>query len=270
MRTGLAVLAAALLLAACTTEKPPSAVPAGLHLSRLGFDALPGWQEAKAQAALAAFQRSCAVLTQKPDAAPMGGPGYAGTVGDWRSVCAHAQGGAKGFFAQNFTPYAVAGDGLFTGYYEPEIRDAYRLTAKNVLFSRTQVYRNWMRLFDLPKDIASRIVFIQYEDLLRNPYLHFRTIVEKLNLPCNNLTNPSMFDPVSNRVKMRLEDPASHPQAVHPRYEFCSLVDDETLYDLILSKIDREFDSNHLGYVYPDSVEEYCREAKQNHTQRTE
>ena len=105
-----------------TTEKPPPAVPAGLHLSRLGFDALPGWQEAKAQAALAAFQRGCAVLTQKLDAAPMGGVGYAGTVGDWRSVCAHAQGDAKGFFAQNFTPYAVAGDGLFTGYYEPEIR----------------------------------------------------------------------------------------------------------------------------------------------------
>jgi membrane-bound lytic murein transglycosylase A len=122
MRTGLAVLAAALLLAACTTEKPPPAVPAGLHLSRLGFDALPGWQEAKAQAALAAFQRGCAVLTQKLDAAPMGGAGYAGTVGDWRSVCAHAQGDAKGFFAQNFTPYAVSGDGLFTGYYEPEIR----------------------------------------------------------------------------------------------------------------------------------------------------
>src|ERR1700722_19631492 len=122
MRTGLAVLAVALLLAACTTEKPSPAVPAGLHLSRLGFDALPGWQEAKAQAALAAFQRSCAVLTQKPDAAPMGGAGYAGTVGDWRGVCAHAQGDAKDFFAQNFTPYAVAGDGLFTGYYEPEIR----------------------------------------------------------------------------------------------------------------------------------------------------
>jgi membrane-bound lytic murein transglycosylase A len=122
MKIGLAVLAGALLLAACTAEKPPPAVPAGLHLSRLGFDALPGWQDADAQAALAAFQRGCAVLMQKPDAVPMGGAGYAGTVGDWRGVCAHAGGNAKSFFAQNFTPYAIAGDGLFTGYYEPEIR----------------------------------------------------------------------------------------------------------------------------------------------------
>ncbi|HEX4026086.1 MAG TPA: MltA domain-containing protein [Rhizomicrobium sp.] len=121
MKTRLAVLATAFLLAACTTQKPP-AVPPGLHLSRAGFDQLPGWREAGAGAALAAFQRGCAVVMQKPDAAPMGGAGYAGTVADWRGVCAKAQGDAKSFFAGNFTPYAVTGDALFTGYYEPEIR----------------------------------------------------------------------------------------------------------------------------------------------------
>lgn len=54
----------------------------------------------------------------------MGGAGYAGTVGDWRGVCAGASGDAKGFFTQNFTPYAVAGEALFTGYYEPQIHGA--------------------------------------------------------------------------------------------------------------------------------------------------
>ena len=31
-------------------------------------------------------------------------------------------GTARQFFEQNFTPYALGGEGLFTGYYEPEIR----------------------------------------------------------------------------------------------------------------------------------------------------
>src|SRR6202012_4500463 len=47
----------------------------------------------------------------------------AGTVGDWRGVCADAQGDARNFFERDFTPYAVRADeeGLFTGYYEPQI-----------------------------------------------------------------------------------------------------------------------------------------------------
>jgi membrane-bound lytic murein transglycosylase A len=121
MRTRGAVLAAALLLAACTIRTPP-AVPTGMHFSRTGFDQLPGWQDARTQSALASFQRGCAVMMQKPDAAPMGGAGYAGTVGDWRAVCANAAGDAKNFFTQNFAPYAVSGDAFFTGYYEPLIR----------------------------------------------------------------------------------------------------------------------------------------------------
>jgi membrane-bound lytic murein transglycosylase A len=92
-----------------------------LHLSRTTFDQLAGWQDSDATAALASFQRGCAVLMQRPDGAPMGGAGYAGTVDDWRAVCAGASGDAKAFFAQNFTPYAVSGEALFTGYYEPMI-----------------------------------------------------------------------------------------------------------------------------------------------------
>jgi membrane-bound lytic murein transglycosylase A len=115
-----AVLAAACLLAACTAQRP--AAPSLLHLSRTGFDQLPGWPDGNADAALGSFQRGCAVLMQKPDTALMGGAGYAGTAGDWRTVCATATGDAKTFFTQNFTPYAVTGDAFFTGYYEPLIR----------------------------------------------------------------------------------------------------------------------------------------------------
>jgi membrane-bound lytic murein transglycosylase A len=102
--------------------------PGPLRLSRVSYADLPGWSAAPAS--LASFRRSCAVLAAKPAAAPMSGAGYAGTAGDWRGVCA-APGtatdiGAKSFFEKNFTPFAVragyAGGGLFTGYYEPQIR----------------------------------------------------------------------------------------------------------------------------------------------------
>jgi membrane-bound lytic murein transglycosylase A len=48
--------------------------------------------------------------------------GYAGTVADWRGACAQAQGDARRFFESSFTPYAVGGEALFTGYYEPQIK----------------------------------------------------------------------------------------------------------------------------------------------------
>lgn len=112
------------LLASCATQAPKlPAVSESLRLSRIGFDALPGWRDTRPDAALSSFKRSCAVLAARPDTAPMSGAGYAGTAGDWREVCARAGGDAQNFFEQNFTPFAVGtGDGLFTGYFEPEIR----------------------------------------------------------------------------------------------------------------------------------------------------
>lgn len=116
------VLALAGLLASCATQtpKPPSET---LRLSRVGFDNLPGWRDAQPDTALSSFKRSCAVLAARPDSAPMTGAGHAGTAGNWRDACARAGGDARTFFEQNFTPFAVGGsDGLFTGYFEPEIR----------------------------------------------------------------------------------------------------------------------------------------------------
>jgi membrane-bound lytic murein transglycosylase A len=128
MRARLLAIVLLAALAGCTS--PPPQQPGGLRLSRTGFADLPDWNGIAADAALASFQRSCAVLMARPDAAPMGGAGYAGTVGDWRAVCAEApsyanKGDAKAFFERDFTPFAVGAPqtiGLFTGYYEPEIR----------------------------------------------------------------------------------------------------------------------------------------------------
>jgi membrane-bound lytic murein transglycosylase A len=98
--------------------------PGPLTLSRVAFSDLPQWNASGAS--LASFRRSCAVLMAKPDATPLGGAGYGGAVADWRPACGAATGDARSFFEKNFTPYAVragfAGDGLFTGYYEPQIQ----------------------------------------------------------------------------------------------------------------------------------------------------
>jgi len=102
--------------------KPPAAE--SWSMARASFDALPGWNTVSTDAALQSFRRSCAVLAKRAGDAALSGVGYAGTAADWRAVCAGADGDAKSFFAANFTPYALSapGDGLFTGYYEPEIR----------------------------------------------------------------------------------------------------------------------------------------------------
>jgi len=130
-----------LVLAACSTtpQKPaaPPAVPpaapakppalsSALRLARAGFADLPDWNSARFDAALASFRRGCAQLAKKDRTAAMGGAGYAGTVGDWLPLCESANGNARAFFETNFTPFAILdgdkADGLFTGYYEPEIR----------------------------------------------------------------------------------------------------------------------------------------------------
>src|SRR5471030_516778 len=121
MKARLLAIALLAAMAGCTSQ--PAQQPGGVRLTRTGFADLPDWNGIAADAALASFQRSCAVLMARPDAAPMGGAGYAGTVSDWRGVCADAKGDAKVFFERDFAPFAVGGgDGLFTGYYEPEIR----------------------------------------------------------------------------------------------------------------------------------------------------
>ncbi len=108
-----------LALAGCTT--PPPQQP-GLHLSKVRFVDLPLWSGADQTRAQLSFQRSCAVLMAKPNETALAGAGYAGTVADWHGVCEAVKSGAKDFFEKNFTPYAVGGEALFTGYYEPEIR----------------------------------------------------------------------------------------------------------------------------------------------------
>ncbi|HWI27426.1 MAG TPA: murein transglycosylase A [Stellaceae bacterium] len=129
-RTARERVAALLLLAAlfaCTPRPPP---PDHLTLKEARFADLPEWQQDATAAALPAFARSCAVLAKAPPATRLG---VAGRAEDWRAPCAalprsadDAQ--ARRYFESWFRPWQAgnngAAEGLFTGYYEPELKGA--------------------------------------------------------------------------------------------------------------------------------------------------
>ena len=105
--------------------------PGRLELAQTDFASLQGWTTSDFTQSLAAFRLSCATLLASPADRQMGGSGYAGTVGDWRGVCSSLptspdQARIRKWFETAFTPFVVAAgadrDGLFTGYYEPEIQ----------------------------------------------------------------------------------------------------------------------------------------------------
>ena len=135
----LAALGAVLLVAACATSAPPPSTPSAkapaerLTLTPVGFDALPGWAADRQSAALPALAKSCGALTRKTTATLAGT--LAGTGADWQPVCAALpdvppgdDAAARAFLTRWFQPYAASADGkadgLFTGYYEPELRGA--------------------------------------------------------------------------------------------------------------------------------------------------
>ena len=119
-------------------------VPSGLlRLVPVSYGGLPGWDETDAGPALAAFRRSCVALLKMPRSLPMGGLGYAGTVGDWQGVCSASRNvvvgpdGVRAWFESRFVPFQIRAGAqrgaLLTGYYEPEIaasrvkRDAFAI-----------------------------------------------------------------------------------------------------------------------------------------------
>jgi len=100
------------------------------------FEALPSWSGGAQAGALEALRRSCSVLTRAPADKPLGSPLLAIDRRDWVAPCTEIRvlGGtddetARRFFETHFVPFEVvpeagaeAGDGLFTGYFEPELR----------------------------------------------------------------------------------------------------------------------------------------------------
>ena len=125
-----------MLFGCVTAGKPPvpaaPSPPPSLTLAAARFDELPEWSNSDSRSALEAFRRSCGEIQEKAADAPLGGVGYAGVVGDWDAACRQAEElrsadpqTARAFFESAFVPYRLSeagSDGLFTGYYEPELR----------------------------------------------------------------------------------------------------------------------------------------------------
>jgi membrane-bound lytic murein transglycosylase len=97
-------LALIAVLAACAPTKPPTP-PDRLVLRPASFGDLTGWTSDGVGEALAALKKSCTRRLGFADAAPVGPQGMAGTVADWRPLCAAAaavdereDAAARGFF----------------------------------------------------------------------------------------------------------------------------------------------------------------------------
>jgi membrane-bound lytic murein transglycosylase A len=126
----------------------------GVKLRPTAFRDLPGWSEDAVSRALPALRASCKALNGMPADAPVGPNRVAGTAGDWRALCrawAAAKPSDKALrrvIEASLVPFAVVDadgpDGLFTGYYEPELRG-----------SRKQAAAYTVPLYRRPSDLVS-------------------------------------------------------------------------------------------------------------------
>lgn len=126
------VLAGGIILS-CFGGAHDMASAASSSPARVPFSSLEGWGQDDQSAALAAFRHSCARILKLSPSAPLdvkGGDPLYGTAGDWQPACRAATtsvgpgaGNARGFFQHWFVPVRFPAErGLFTGYYEPEMR----------------------------------------------------------------------------------------------------------------------------------------------------
>jgi len=133
----LAALSLLCLAVACgreqQTETTAPEQPDRLTLAAVGFDALPGWGADDPRKAFDAFLRSCTRMAGLPADRPMGDLREFGSAGRWQAICREAAAAkpadaaaARRFFEDRFRPWRAANgdeaEGLFTGYYEPELR----------------------------------------------------------------------------------------------------------------------------------------------------
>jgi membrane-bound lytic murein transglycosylase A len=126
---GAAVLAAAGLLSACAGSGG-NAAETTVRMAPISFNEIAGWSDDRQGEALGAFKRSCPKLTAGPETRIVTDGGEK-TVKptEWKTICDAAGGikdsdtrAARRFFEENFRPLVVQAPGMFTGYFEPELR----------------------------------------------------------------------------------------------------------------------------------------------------
>ncbi|MGH6931596.1 MAG: murein transglycosylase A [Dongiaceae bacterium] len=135
---------AALLVAACAVEaiapspaQPAAPLPIASPATPAEVADLPGWRADQVAEALPALAASCAAFAKRSDGDSIGP--NAGQAADWRAACQALPTGANDENARRYleTWFAIVlvsdagdADGLFTGYFEPELAGARRRSAQ--------------------------------------------------------------------------------------------------------------------------------------------
>jgi membrane-bound lytic murein transglycosylase A len=138
LKSGLRPAFLLLALTGCVQPQTPPTLPGTPPGNKTALSALPGWAQDNTAAALATFVLSCQTILHMPPDQQLGGDDMAqeaaGQAGLWQASCSAAEAvppgddtAARNFFEANFTAYAVPGQTLVTGYFEPEYPGAKNL-----------------------------------------------------------------------------------------------------------------------------------------------
>jgi membrane-bound lytic murein transglycosylase A len=109
--------------------------PPPLELAAVQYDQIPGWSADRLAESFTGLRAQCRRLALLPPDTALGGQGlsasYGGKAGQWAPPCLAAReltpndaAGIRHFYEGWFQPYRLQGQGLFTGYYEPEVPGA--------------------------------------------------------------------------------------------------------------------------------------------------
>jgi membrane-bound lytic murein transglycosylase A len=140
-----------MMAAAAAALSSTSAMPSTQDLAPVSFAEIGGWRSHDFRPALQAFRRSC-VETLSDGRSFRREVRFGGSRGDWIPACRAAaeaeDGEARKLFEAHFQPLVVLDperrEGLFTGYYEPEVEGS---------LERTAAHR--VPLYSKPSDLVS-------------------------------------------------------------------------------------------------------------------
>ena len=208
-------------LAGCVAPVPqrvPSGEAHALSLAPVAFNALPGWQHDRVAEALPGFLKGCEQIGAAAPTHTLGGQGLAatlgGTAGQWRAVCDAAAGvppgdeaAARRLFESWFQPYSMRdsgtaapadpSQGLFTGYWEPEVEGS---RSPNARFSVPLLMRPHdlvqVDLGQFAPDLKGRAVVGRVDEGRLVPYYDRSDIVERGALRGKRLEMLWLADPV--------------------------------------------------------------------------
>jgi membrane-bound lytic murein transglycosylase A len=158
-----------------------SGAAAACSLERVSFTDLKGWNQGDGAEALQAFRRSCQEIMAHGSGFSRQAR-YGGTRSAWLDTCQRALEAkdARDFFETRFWPYRVRDaerpEGLFTGYFEPEVDGSRTASAS---FS-VPLYRRPPDLVSFPEAVRAQsgLSFGRMVQGQATPYLSRREIEE--------------------------------------------------------------------------------------------